>query len=85
MSLKVYAQTYKKLVSTYSLVTKERHDRKKMTRLENGFNIGDRASNLGLNIKGMDILLSALKNTDNAPSSGKFGRQGFFHYWELFH
>ena len=24
-------------------------------------------------------------NTDNAPSSGKFGRQGFFHYWELFH
>ena len=25
------------------------------------------------------------QNTDNAPSSGKFGRQGFFHYWELFH
>ena len=25
------------------------------------------------------------ENTDNAPSSGKFRRQGFFHYWELFH
>ena len=31
-----------------------------MTRLENGLNIGDRASDLGINIKGMDILLSAL-------------------------
>ena len=26
-----------------------------------------------------------LTTTDNAPSSGKFGRHGFFHYWELFH
>ena len=26
-----------------------------------------------------------VQNTENAPSSGKFGRQGFFHYWELFH
>ena len=34
---------------------------KKMTRLENGLNSDDRASGLGLNIKGMDILLSALK------------------------
>ena len=31
-----------------------------MTRLENGLNIGDRASGLGININGMDILLSAL-------------------------
>ena len=35
-----------------------------MTRLENGLNIGDRASGLGLNIKGMDILLSALKKLE---------------------
>ena len=26
-----------------------------------------------------------IKTTDNAPSSGKFGMQGFFHYWEIFH
>ena len=50
---------------TYSLVPKERHDiRKKMARLENGLNIGDRAIGLGLNIKGMDILLAALKNIE---------------------
>ena len=35
-----------------------------MTRLENGLNIGDRASGLGINIKGMDILLSALKKLE---------------------
>ena len=49
---------------TYSLVPKERHERKKMARLENGLNIGDRAIGLGLNIKGMDILLAALKNIE---------------------
>ena len=37
---------------------------KKMTWLENGLNIGDRASGLGLNVKGMDILLSALKYSE---------------------
>ena len=26
-----------------------------------------------------------MPTTDNAPSSEKFRRQGFFHYWELFH
>ena len=31
---------------------------KKMTRLENGLNISDRASGFGVNIKGMDALLS---------------------------
>ena len=37
-----------------------------MTRLENGLNIGDRASGLGINIKGMDkdIFLAALKNLE---------------------
>ena len=35
-----------------------------MTRLENGLNIGNRASGLGLNIKGMDILLSAFENLE---------------------
>ena len=30
-------------------------------------------------------LNTKIQNTENAPSSGKFGRQGFFHYWELFH
>ena len=37
---------------------------KKMTQLENGLNIGDRASGLGINIKGMDIFLAALKNLE---------------------
>ena len=37
---------------------------KKMTRLENGLSIGDRASGLGVSIKGMDILLSALKYSE---------------------
>ena len=36
----------------------------KMARLENGLNIGDRAIGLGLNIKGMNILLAALKNIE---------------------
>ena len=35
-----------------------------MTQLEKGLNIGDRATRLGLNIQGMDILLSALKNLE---------------------
>ena len=35
-----------------------------MTRLENGLNIGDRALGLGINIKGMDIFLAALKNLE---------------------
>ena len=50
--------------TTYYLIPKERHDRKKMTRMEKGLNIGDTASGLGLNIKGMDILLSAFKNLE---------------------
>ena len=48
----------------YSLVSKERQDREKMTRLKKGLNIGDRATGLGLNIQVMDILLSALKNLE---------------------
>ena len=39
--------------------------------------------------KGFDIVgnwifvnYDCIINTDNAPSSGKFGRQCFFHYWE---
>ena len=37
---------------------------KKMTWPENDLNIGDKASNLGLIIKGVDILLSAFKNLE---------------------
>ena len=33
---------------------------KKIVWVENGLNIGNRASGLGLNIKDMDVLLSAL-------------------------
>ena len=35
-----------------------------MTWLEKGLNIGDRATGMGLNIQGMDILLSALKTLE---------------------
>ena len=37
---------------------------KKLLWVENGLNIGNRASGLGLNIKDMDVLLSALKNLE---------------------
>ena len=37
---------------------------KKIVWVENGLNIGNRASGLGLNIKDMDVLLSALKNLE---------------------
>ena len=38
---------------------------KKMTQLENGLlNIGDRAWGFGLNLKGRDTWLSALKNVE---------------------
>ena len=35
-----------------------------MTRPENDLNIGDRASDLGLSIKGVDILLCAFTNLE---------------------
>ena len=37
---------------------------KKIVWLENGLNIGNRASGLGINIEDMDVLLSALKNLE---------------------
>ena len=37
---------------------------KKIVWVENGLNIGNRASGLGLNIKDMDVLLSAFKNLE---------------------
>ena len=37
---------------------------KKIVWVENGLNIGNRASGLGLNIKDMDVLLSALKKLE---------------------
>ena len=46
----------------YSLVPKERNDRKKNDTAGKWSNIGDRASGFGLNRKDMDILLSAFKN-----------------------
>ena len=49
-----------------------------MTRLENGLNIGDRASGLGLNIKGMDILLSALNFFRNNPILRPFSSRVIF-------
>ena len=44
--------------------SKRETGQEKMTGLENGLNIGDRASGLGLNIKGMDHTGSS--NSDNA-------------------
>ena len=41
-----------------------------MTRLENGLNSGDRATGLGLNIQGMEILLSASKNLEIQSTLG---------------
>ena len=37
---------------------------KKIVWVENGLNIGNRASGLGLNIKDVDVLLSALKKLE---------------------
>ena len=51
-----------------------------MTRLDNGLNIGDRASGLGLNIKGMDILLSTFKTLERPFSR----RVIFFSFVSLF-
>ena len=53
----------KNLLTAYTLVPKESNSWKKMTRLENGPNIDDRASGLGLT-EGMDILLSALNHLE---------------------
>ena len=43
--------------------------------------------NLRMKLTSQTILQSNLANlvgTDNTPSSEKFRRQGFVHYWELF-
>ena len=50
----------------YSLVPKERNGRKENSTLwvENGLNIGNRASGLDLNMKDINILLSAFKNLE---------------------
>ena len=37
---------------------------KKVVWLEDGFNIGNRASGLGLSMKDMDVLLSSFKNLE---------------------